>query len=218
MRRVRVWLGIALCCASLLGQGLKPFSLPWNDSTPGITNLQGWQPTEAGAGGRVEVTPEGHYAINGQRIRFLGVNVAASDAFPSAALAEGHAARLARFGFNAVRLHHLEAPWDKARVLIDYSSGSSRKISTERLDRLQYFVAQLAAHGIYTDLNLLVSREFQPADGLGPEIAQMGWKDQHILAFFNPTPLDLHREYATQVLTAPNLTPAAPRRPHSAPP
>src|SRR5260370_11779795 len=84
MRRVRVWLGIALCCASLLGQGLKPFSLPWNDSTPGITNLQGWQPAEAGAGGRVEVTPDGHYAINRPRIRFRVGNIAAVDAIPSA--------------------------------------------------------------------------------------------------------------------------------------
>lgn len=195
---------MAVCCASVSAQGLKPFSLPWSDATPGITNLQGWQPADAGADGRVEVTPEGHYAINGQRIRFLGVNIAASDAFPATALAEGHAARLARFGFNAVRLHHLEAPWDKAHVLVDYPSGSSRKISPERLDRLQYFVAQLAAHGIYADLNLLVSREFQPSDGLGPEIAQMGWKDQHILGFFNGTALDLHKEYATQVLSAPN--------------
>jgi Carbohydrate binding domain. len=204
MKRVRVWLGLTLCCISASGQGLQPFSLPWNDATPGITNLQSWQPTEAGADGRVEVTPEGHYAANGQRIRFLGVNIAAADAFPSTALAEGHAARLARFGFNGVRLHHLEAPWDKARVLVDYSSGSSRRISLERLNRLQYFVAQLAAHGIYTDLNLLVSREFQPSDGLGPEISQMGWKDQHILGFFNAAALDLHKEYATQVLTAPN--------------
>src|SRR5258708_2280206 len=149
MRRVRLCLGMALCCASISGQGLTPFSLPWNDATPGITNLQGWQPTEAGVDGPVAVTPDGHYAINGQRIRFLGVNIAAVDAFPSATLAEGHAARLARFGFNAVRLHHLEAPWDKARVLVDYGSGSSRKISLDRLDRLQYLVHQLPAHGIY---------------------------------------------------------------------
>src|SRR5260370_4371081 len=129
MRRVRFWWGIELCCASGLGQGLNPFSLPWNDAAPGITNLQSWQPTEAGADGRVEVTPEGHYAINGQRIRFLGVNIAGVDAFPSAALAEGHAARLARFGFNAVRLHHLEAPWDKARVLIHSTSAPPRQSS-----------------------------------------------------------------------------------------
>lgn len=193
---------IALAFAPLTAQGLKPFSLPWNDATPGITNLQTWQPTEAGT--RVTISPDGHYAIGDQRIRFLGVSIGATDAFPPAAQAEGHAARLARFGFNAVRMHHLEAPWDKSRVLIDYPSGSSRNLSPIRLDRLQYFVAQLAARGIYTDMNLLVSREFQPSDGLGPEIAQMGWKDQHILGFFNDTALDLHKEYATKLLTAPN--------------
>src|SRR5260370_11606105 len=100
MSRLRLCLGTALCCAPLLGQGLKPFSLPWNDATPGITNLQTWQPTEADADGRVEVTPDGHYAINGQRIRFLGVNIAASDAFPSPPLPHGHPPPSPPFAFH----------------------------------------------------------------------------------------------------------------------
>lgn len=178
--------------------------MPWNDATPGVTNLQGWQPTEAGASGWVQVTPEGRYSVGGERIRFLGVNLGAASAMPTHERAVGHAARLARFGFNAVRFHHLEAPWDKANVLVDYASGTSRDLSAERLERLHYFVAQLASHGIYTNLNLLVSREFQSTDGLGPEITQLGWKDQHILGFFNDTALDLHKEYATKLLTAPN--------------
>lgn len=186
------------------GQELKPFSLPWNDSTAGLTNLQNWQPDAIGPESRVTLTPDGHYSVNGQRIRFLGVNITAASPFPTAERAEGHAARLARFGFNAVRMHHMEAPWDKRNVLIDYAAGSSRELSAERLDRLQYFVAQLAARGIYTNLNLLVSREFQTTDGLGPEISQLGWKDQHILGFFSEAALDLHKEYATKLLSAPN--------------
>jgi len=197
---------LALCglCGPLYGQELKPFSLPWNDATAGLTNLQTWQPDPIGPESRVTVSPDGHYSVNGQRIRFLGVNITAASPFPTAERAEGHAARLARFGFNAVRMHHMEAPWDKNNVLIDYSAGTSRELSAERLDRLQYFVQQLAVYGIYTNLNLLVSREFQATDGLGPEIAQMGWKDQHILGLFNDTALDLHKEYATKLLTAPN--------------
>ncbi|MBI5083138.1 MAG: carbohydrate binding domain-containing protein [Acidobacteria bacterium] len=190
--------------SQLVAQQLQPFRLPWNDATAGLTNLQSWQPDAIGAARRVTVTADGHYSVNGERIRFLGVNVTASSAFPAAERAEGVAARLARFGFNSVRMHHMEAPWDKRNVLVDYAAGSSRELSAERLDRLHYFIAQLAARGIYTNLNLLVSREFQPSDGLGPEIARMGWKDQHILGFFNDTALELHKEYATKLLTAPN--------------
>lgn len=183
---------------------LQPFRMPWNDASAGITNLQGWQPAAAGSQGWVQVTPSGHYAVGGSPIRFLGVNVGAAAAMPSPARAEAHAARLARFGFNAVRFHHLEAPWDKANVLTDYATGSSRNLSAARLDRLHNFVAQLASRGIYTNVNLLVSREFQATDGLGAEVTQLGWKDQHILGFFNDAALALHQEHATKLLSAAN--------------
>jgi hypothetical protein len=196
---------LALSVTSILAAAdLQPFRMPWNDASPGVTNLQGWQPEEAGIHGWVQVTPAGHYAVGGTPIRFLGVNIAAASAMPTHAHAEAHAARLARFGFNAVRLHHLEAPWEKDSVLIDYASGSSRNLSPDRLEKLQYFVAQLASRGIYSDVNLLVSREFQATDGLGAEITQMVYKDQHILGFFNDTALALHKEHATKLLTAPN--------------
>jgi hypothetical protein len=204
---VRV-LPVSLCCL-LLSAGsangaLQAFQMPWNDASAGITNLQAWQPTAAGANGWVTTTAEGHYELAGQPLRFLGVNVTAADCFPTHERAEAHAARLARFGFNAVRFHHMEAPWEKSAVLIDYASGNSRTLSAERLDRLHYFVAQLAGHGLYSNINLLVSREFQPADGLGAEIAQLAYKDQHILGFFMDEALALHREHATQLLSAPN--------------
>jgi hypothetical protein len=204
------WLPIRLAAlavsatAVLAAAGLEPFRMPWDDASPGITNLQGWQPDEAGIHGWVQVTPAGHYAVDSHPIRFLGVNVAAASAMPTHARAEAHAARLARFGFNAVRLHHLEAPWQPDSVLIDYASGSSRNLSQDRLDKLQYFVAQLASHGIYSDVNLLVSRQFMATDGLGAEVTQMDYKIQHILGFFNDTALALHKEHATKLLTAPN--------------
>jgi hypothetical protein len=183
---------------------LQPFRMPWNDGTSTVTSFQSWQPREAGADGWVTADADGHYQVGGHRIRFLGVNVGATDAFPTADRANGHAARLAKFGFNAVRLHHLEAPWEKAGVLIDYASGSSRNLSAARLDRMHFFIDALAKKGIYSNINLLVSREFQSADGLGPEITQLGWKDQQILGFFHDGALTLHKEHATKLLSAPN--------------
>lgn len=202
--RVLVAVGLATPLVVSGAAPLQPFVLPWNDVSAGVTDLRPWQPAAAGAQGWVAVTEDGHYTLAGERIRFLGVNIGAGAAFPTAARADVHAARLARFGINSVRLHHLEAPWEPAGVLIDYPSGSSRQLSAARLDRLHYFVAALAREGIYTNLNLLVSREFQATDGLGPEITQLGWKDQHVLGFFDATALALHQEYATSLLSAPN--------------
>ncbi|GIU77877.1 MAG: hypothetical protein KatS3mg005_1115 [Bryobacteraceae bacterium] len=203
---IYLFLLLAACSGQLQAQGggLQPFRLSWFGADANITSFAGWNQPIAVDSPWVEVSEEGHYVLDGRRIRFLGVNVGAATAFPDAVRAEAHAARLARFGFNSVRFHHLEAPWAKNAVLIDYARGSSRELSPERLDRLHYFVAKLAENGIYSNINLLVSREFQRSDGLGDEIAQMEWKNQHILGFFNETALDLHKEHARKLLTAPN--------------
>ena len=195
-----------LVCGTARAQSgnLQPFRLSWFGADANITSFAGWNQPIAADSPWVRVNEEGHYALEERRIRFLGVNVGAATAFPDAVRAEAHAARLARFGFNSVRFHHLEAPWVKNAVLIDYAKGTSRELSPERLDRLHYFVAKLAENGIYSNINLLVSREFQPSDGLGPEISRMEWKDQHILGFFNDTALELHKEHARKLLAAPN--------------
>ena len=200
--RVHALLLLAACA---FGQSpLTPFRMPWDDASPGIASIAQWQQAIALDDPWVAVNPDAHYEKNGARVRILGVNITAALAFPSRANADAHAARLARFGYNGVRFHHMEAPWDKQNVLVDYAKGTSRELAAARLDRLHYFVAALARNGVFSDINLLVSREFQPADGLGAEISQMGWKDQHVLGFFNADALALHKEFAQKLLTAPN--------------
>jgi hypothetical protein len=204
------WSAAALLgAAALIGSAqtpapLRPFVLPWDDATPTFTSLAAWTPRPAGAVGRVTANADGHFIVGGERIRFLGVNIGASSCFPPKDQADAIAGRLAKFGVNAVRFHHLEAPWEPNAVLIDYSVGNSRTLHPDRLDRLLYFISRLKAHGIYTNINLLVSRNFLPGDGLPPAIAQMEWKDQQALGFFNDTHLELQREHATQLLRAPN--------------
>ncbi len=147
---MRLLFTVACCTGFLFGQGgsLEPFRLPWFGADPNITSFARWNQAIATDSLWVEVSEDGHYVVDGRRIRFLGVNVTAATAFPDAVRAEAHAARLARFGFNSVRFHHLEAPWAKDSVLINYASGSSRELSPERLGRLHYFVAKLAENGI----------------------------------------------------------------------
>ncbi|BET65192.1 hypothetical protein ASA1KI_01100 [Opitutales bacterium ASA1] len=213
--RLAIVLAVLGCLSGPLGaqSALAPFVLPWDDDTPTITSLAAWQAAPAGSGGRIAVDAVGRFTEGpeGERIRFLGVNIGASAAFPPKDMADAIAARMAKFGINAVRFHHLEAPWEARSVLVDYTTdaggnpiGNSRTLNPDRLDRLHFFVSRLQAHGIYTNFNLLVSRQFFPDDGLPAEIAQLGWKDQQILGFFDDASLALHKEYATNLLTSQN--------------
>jgi hypothetical protein len=202
--------GIALsgCLESVLpchaadADPLQSFVLPWNDGASGITSLAGWQAKPAGASGFVTVDANGHFTAGRNRIRFLGVNLVAESAFPEPGPAAAAAARLAKFGINCVRLHHLEAPW-AARSLTDYRRGDSSHFDPESFARLHGLVGQLKAQGIYSDLNLMCSRQFLPGDGLPPEITQLSWKDQHVLVFFDDTMLGLQQDHARRLLTEP---------------
>ena len=180
----------------------QSFVLPWNDGIPGITSLAGWQGTPAGSSGWVTVDANGHFAAGAERIRFLGVNIVAESAFPEPGPAAAAAARLAKFGINCVRLHHLEAPW-APRPLTDYRRGDSGHFDPESFARLHDLVRQLKARGIYSDLNLMCSRQFFPSDGLPTEITQLSWKDQHVLVFFDDTMLALQKDHARRLLTEP---------------
>lgn len=185
-------------------QGLQvPFVLPWDDSTGGPADFSKLN-TPIGAGDVVTVNADGHFEARGQRIRFLGVNFAGDSPFAPTNRADGMAARLAKFGVNCVRLHHMDAPWALNGGMINYNSDSSRPINLQQLDKVQYMVSRLKAHGIYADVNLLVGRVFHTRDGLPAEVEAMDWKDQHVLGFFYDPALSLHQEYATRVLTPVN--------------
>ncbi|ADM28658.1 Carbohydrate-binding CenC domain protein [Ignisphaera aggregans DSM 17230] len=176
---------------------LFQFYLPWDDSTSSEIDLSRYLDKPAGKYGYVYVGSDGHLYVGGKRIRFLGVNIAGGAAFPTKEQADRIAARLAKFGVNLVRFHHLEAPWLNFNI---FSPPGTRNINKEALDRLDYFIYKLKESGIYIDLNLLVSRKFSSVDGLPREIDMMEWKDQHVLGYFYEPVLDLQKEYARKLL------------------
>ena len=179
-----------------------PWIMPWNDAASGVTDLSAYNlpiGTE-----RVAVDAAGHFVANGQRIRFLGVNFGGDSPFMPTNNAEGVAARLAKFGINNVRFHHMDASWAYGGGLISYTSTSSTNINASQLERVHYLVSRLKAHGIYSDINLLVGREYRAGDGLGSEVTGMDWKDAHVLGFFYPPALELHKDYARRVLAPTN--------------
>src|SRR5512138_2147368 len=187
-----------MATTGVLGQTV-PWILPWNDATTGVvTDFSAMNPPIGTNWVRVDTN--GHFVVNGERVRYLGVNFAGDSPFMPTNNAEGVASRLAKFGVNNVRFHHMDASWAYGGGLLAYTSTKSTNFNASQLDRLHYLVSRLKAHGIYSDINLLVGREYRGGDGLGAEVTSMDWKDAHILGYFYPPALELHKDYATKLL------------------
>ena len=192
---------LPLFTASVSNAAQSAMVLPWNDATDTVTSLAGWSHRPAGKKGRLYANDAGELMAGDERYRLWGVNLTGGACFPSHEDAEQVAARMAKYGINVVRFHHMNANWTGTDTLINYSLGNSRTLRPSTLDRLDYLIHQLKEKGIYSNLNLLVSRVFYPADGLPAEIAQVGWKESHTIGHFNDHHLFLQKEFATQLLT-----------------
>jgi len=180
------------------------FVLPFDDKAAGITQVGALlNHTPAGKFGAIKVDANGHFAFGTERERFLGVNITSGSTMPSHANAEKIAQRLAKFGVNLMRFHHMDNHFG-ANSIINYSAGTSRTLDATNLERLDYFIHQLKLNGIYINLNLINSREFFPADGLPAELSLLSWKQSHVLGFLSDNFRNLEKEYARNLITHKN--------------
>lgn len=187
-----------------------PFVIPWDDASKGVaTDLSALnhanQPLP-----RIEARG-GHFyeAGTGKRVRFWATNFGAGEAFPDKASADAVAARLAKYGVNLVRLHHLDNPWAIASGGSIWDRNQQKKvIDPAQLDKLHYLIAALAKNGVYTNLNLKVSKQLSAADG-APEGTE-ALSSATSMAFqkkvdrFHRFFIDQQKAYAKQILTTPN--------------
>src|SRR3990172_3103662 len=170
---------------------LFPFVVSY-DSPDNLTNLSPWLTVPAGKQGHVRVQ-DGHFATDAGRIRFWGTNLCFEACFPTHEQAERLAARLARFGVNCARLHHMDsrAIWG--------DSPNHLTIDPRRLERLDYLVHQLKRHGIYVNVNLHVSRWFDEAEGFPARRGRPEYDKG--LDNFEPRMIELQEKYARDLLT-----------------
>ncbi len=108
----------------------------------------------AGKHGRVIVRPGGQFAFAdspGQPRRFYGVNLCFSAQYLAKEQADQLAERLARLGYNAVRIHHYERELTQGQT-------NSTTLNPQKVDQFDYLVAALIRHGIYLTTDLFVSR------------------------------------------------------------
>ncbi|MEL7237256.1 MAG: hypothetical protein AAGK78_00215 [Planctomycetota bacterium] len=195
--------GVAACATQLQAQDAAdvgptvPFHMPQTDATDTPTSMA-WMndgPAEA------RVTVEGaHLYADGERTKFWGVNICGDAAFPDKERAEAFAGHLAKLGINSVRLHHLDNNWQSRNIFGPMPNATTRRLDPEMLDRLDFFIAALKKHGIYSNVNVLCSRKHVEGDGVPQDVLDTPWKLTHTLAFVDPQLRDLHKETAKQIL------------------
>lgn len=163
----------------------------------GLLDLSSFLSPPAGHQGPVQIKDGHFYFENGDRARFLGVDVFGSQLFQSHDKAVALADRIARCGFNLVRLHHLDAAWANPNIF-DPTVDDTRHFSPDSLDKLDYFVNELEKRGIYIYLDLLVHRGYKKGDGIMDyELLDNGAK---VSAFIDPKLMVLQKEYAAKLL------------------
>jgi len=191
-----------------------PFHIPPTGTVPGTAPAALGLP--ARPADRAITTRGGHFvfADTGKPVRFWGVNFCFAGAFPDHASADRIAARLAGLGVNIVRIHHIDQRRFPGGIWHRDTPGASahpneneiahRRFDPEALDRLDHFIARLKAHGIYTNLNLKVSRTFGTWDG--PEFPApaddeiVPRKGKGFDQFYTPA-IEAQKAYARDLLT-----------------
>ncbi|MGD0091690.1 MAG: hypothetical protein ABSE73_17380 [Planctomycetota bacterium] len=114
----------------------------------------GLQEAPAGKFGRVIVRPDGQFAFeqNPEKPRrFYGVNFCFGALYLAHEESDRLAERLARLGYNTIRVHHYEGE-------LVSKQPNSTTLNPQKLEQLDYLIAACAKRGIYTTTDLFVSR------------------------------------------------------------
>ncbi len=170
---------------------LFPFVISY-DAPANSTNVAHWLHRPAGKFGFVRVA-DGALATDDGPLRLWAANLCFEACFPSHEQAERLAARLARFGIGCVRFHHMD------NRHIWGASPDKLTIDPLMLERLDYLIYQLKQQGIYSNLNLHVSRSLGRAEGFVAEEGRPNYDKG--LDNFEPRMIAVQKQYARDLLT-----------------
>jgi len=131
---------------TLAGPDWFAFQLTGNPG-PSVIGMEDWLEKPAGKHGGVRSAGDRFQFADGTPVKFWGVNLSyGGGCAPEKPAAEFTAARYAKYGINAVRLHKFSYPTDHSGIA---DKDDSTRMTPEGLDRLDYFSAQLKQRGIY---------------------------------------------------------------------
>ena len=184
-----------------------PFALPWDDGATGPTDVSFLNEAPAGKHGFLRASGENFVDERGLPVRLWGVNLNFGGVFPAKSEAPLIAARLAKFGFNAVRLHHFEGQATPGGIWMAAGIGSIKlkwpnELDVAQLEKFDFFVAELIKRGLYVNLNLHVARKVTEADGF-PDATKLPEKDKGI-PYFEPKLAARNQSFARLLLNRVN--------------
>ena len=171
--------------------GMTPFVIPSQQNPDSLIAIK-YQPIGNEAKDRILVTND-HFTQNGERVKIWGVNLTFGGNLPSHSEANKSAQRLAAAGVNSVRCHHMDTS-NYPNGIWEPSGGTT--IYPEALDRLDYYVSEMAKRGIYTNLNLHVGRKHSQYLGLPDPCTDY----DKIVGIFTPQLIAAQKAYAHDML------------------
>jgi len=194
--RTNLGLLLAVICTGGLArtatsQDFVPFVIPARISSGQAIWAADFKPIETGS---ERLTATEHFRRAGQDVRIWGVNTCFGGNFPTHEDAPFVAERLAAAGVNSVRCHHLDtARWPRGI----WNAKDGKTIEPQALERLDYFINELAKRGIFVNLNLHVGRAHSQYLGL----PQPNREYDKITGIFTPALIDAQKQYAKDLLT-----------------
>ena len=185
---------VAICCSlacTAVGQDFVSFVIPARISPGQPVWVTDYQPIKTDS---ERLTAAGHFRRGGRDVRLWGVNVCFGANFPTHEDAPHVAERLAAAGVNSVRCHHMDTSrWPRGI----WNAKDGKTIEPQALDRLDYFINELAKRGIFVNLNLHVGRAHSQYLGL----PRSNTEYDKIVGIFTPALIEAQKQYAKDLLT-----------------
>ena len=174
-----------------------PFPARGISAPNGLVDLSALDGAPAGAHGFIH--PSGGHFVDGTgaRVRFFGVDCTATACFPTHEVAT-RAARCTSVGWGSTS--SVFTSWTRASAPIGLLVQQSEALEPKQLDRLDFFVAELAKNGIYANLNLHVARRYPGLEGAAAQRFEFG----KMLDRFYPPFIESQKGYARALLTHAN--------------
>lgn len=160
------------------GLDVEPGSaLDWSNLSAGPAGTKGWLKASAANPGTFEFERE-----PGMPVRFYGTNVGTGAQSPDHADAVRFADRLRARGYNSLRIHHHEmAPWAKDSGWLDPNAPDTLTFHPDRMEKFDYFFAELKKRGIYVTTDLYVSRPVKASEIVANATGDYAYKFKHMV-------------------------------------
>jgi hypothetical protein len=119
---------------------------PAKEVVQGVIDMDRWLERPAGKHGGVRMVEDGFAFEDRTPVKFWGVNLSYTANAPDKETADFTAARYAKYGINAVRMHKFSYPTGQMGI---GDPNDSTRMEAKGLDRLDYFVSKLKENGVY---------------------------------------------------------------------